>query len=146
MSKTNVFCFGFGQVAKSFIKKLDFEKIQINLTTTSRGKTQKKTIGKINYNSLQFTKDKYDPALLNALKKSNYILVSIPPTEKTDIVIKNLKEIINNDNNKLKWITYLSATSVYGDHKGKWVNEASEKRPTSNNGKNRLSAENNWIK
>ena len=146
MSKTNVFCFGFGQVAKSFIKKLDFEKIQINLTTTSREKTQKKTIGKINYSSLQFTKDKYDPALLNALKKSNYILVSIPPAEKTDIVIKNLKEIINNDNNKLKWITYLSATSVYGDHKGKWVNEASEKRPTSNNGKNRLSAENDWIK
>ena len=33
-----------------------------------------------------------------------------------------------------KWITYLSATSVYGDHKGEWVNENSATKPTSVNG------------
>ena len=37
-----------------------------------------------------------------------------------------------------KWITYLSATSVYGDHKGNWVNEKSITKPTSSNGINRL--------
>ena len=43
-----------------------------------------------------------------------------------------------------KWITYLSATSVYGDHKGNWVNENSPTKPTSANGLNRLEAEKTW--
>ena len=43
-----------------------------------------------------------------------------------------------------KWITYLSATSVYGDHKGDWVNENSATQPTSASGINRLEAEKNW--
>ena len=34
------------------------------------------------------------------------------------ILTTNIKNLIN-----CKWITYLSATSVYGDHKGDWVNE-----------------------
>ena len=51
----------------------------------------------------------------------------------------NQKKIIN-----CKWITYLSATSVYGDHKGDWVNEDSATQPTSDNGINRLEAEKNW--
>ena len=38
----------------------------------------------------------------------------------------------------------MSATSVYGDHKGNWVNEKSITKPTSLNGINRLNAENTW--
>ena len=68
---------------------------------------------------------------------------SIPPIDGKDIVANyldtNLKKIIN-----CKWITYLSATSVYGDHKGDWVNEDSATQPTSENGVNRLEAEKNW--
>ena len=48
-------------------------------------------------------------------------------------------------NSKINWITYLSATSVYGDHKGEWVNEDSETNPTSINGIARLKAENDWV-
>ena len=44
-----------------------------------------------------------------------------------------------------KWITYLSATSVYGDHKGDWVNENSITKPSSPNRVSRLQAENSWI-
>ena len=38
----------------------------------------------------------------------------------------------------------MSATSVYGDHKGEWVNEKSTTKPTSPNGLSRLEAENIW--
>ena len=38
----SIFCFGFGQVAKNFIKKLSIEKYNINLSTTSRDKSSKK--------------------------------------------------------------------------------------------------------
>ncbi len=46
---------------------------------------------------------------------------------------------------KAKWITYLSATSVYGDHNGEWVNEKSLTKPTSENGISRLAAEKKWV-
>ena len=70
--------------------------------------------------------------------------MSIPPTNHEDIVIKNFKEIIKKT--KTKWITYLSATSVYGNHDGQWVNENSETKPTSTNGIKRLNAEKQWLK
>jgi nucleoside-diphosphate-sugar epimerase len=61
-----------------------------------------------------------------------------------DIVIKNFQN--NFKPNKLKWITYLSATSVYGNHSGEWVDESSETKPTSQNGIERLKVEKEWIK
>ena len=39
----------------------------------------------------------------------------------------------------------MSATSVYGDHKGEWVNEESETKPTFANGIDRLAAEKSWM-
>ena len=139
----NIFCFGFGQVAKNFISKINLEKYDINLSTTSRSLTSEKNFCKINYKNYQFNNDKYDHNLLPKLKEADYILVSIPPKEGEDIVIKNFSKFIENSN--VKWITYLSATSVYGDHKGEWVNEDSETKPTSPNGIGRLKAEKSWL-
>ena len=39
----------------------------------------------------------------------------------------------------------MSATSVYGDHKGKWVNEESITKPSSANGTARLASEKSWL-
>jgi len=54
MKDINIFCFGFGQVAKNFIKKLSIEKYNINLSTTSRSESSKQTFKGINYNSYIF--------------------------------------------------------------------------------------------
>ena len=143
MKDINIFCFGFGQVAKSFIKKLNLEKFNINLSVTSRGKTQQQKINKIHYKSFQFANDSFDHKLVEKLKQSDHILISIPPVNGLDLVVKNFSKIIKESNPK--WITYLSATSVYGDHKGEWVNEESETKPTSVNGIDRLAAEKSWM-
>ena len=143
MSNLNIFCFGFGQVAKTFIQKLKLENFNINLSATSRKKTHTLKLDNINYTSFQFEGDDYDIELIKNLEKSDYILVSIPPREGTDLVIKNFSNIIENCN--AKWITYLSATSVYGDHKGEWVNEESKTKPITSNGIDRLSAEKLWL-
>ena len=143
MSNLNIFCFGFGQVAKTFIQKLKLENFNINLSATSRKKTHTLKFNNINYTSFQFEGDDYDIELIKNLEKSDYILVSIPPREGTDLVIKNFSNIIENCN--AKWITYLSATSVYGDHKGEWVNEESKTKPITSNGIDRLSAEKLWL-
>ena len=143
MKNINIFCFGFGQVAKNFIKKLSTEKYNISLSTTSRSKSSKEIFNGINYDNYLFNSEKFDKKLLVKLKEADHILVSIPPKNKQDLVLKNFSKFMENP--KIKWITYLSATSVYGDHKGKWVNENSKTKPTSVNGIARLKAENAWF-
>ena len=143
MKDINIFCFGFGQVAKNFIKKLGVEQYNINLSATSRSESSKKTFNGINYNSYLFNSEKFDQNLVVKLKEADHILVSIPPENQEDLVIKNFSKFI--ESSKVKWITYLSATSIYGDHKGEWVNENSKTNPISNNGIARLKAENAWF-
>ena len=139
MENINIFCFGFGQVAKSLIRKLYSEKYSFNLTTTTRQNTCKKKFEKIQYKCLQFDGDNFDIDIIEELKKATHILVSIPP-EAEDYIIKNFSKYLEN-NNSLKWFGYLSSTGVYGNHDGEWVNEATFTDPTSERGKKRLKAE-----
>ena len=143
MTAINIVCFGFGQVAKNFIKKLKNDGVLFKLTTTSRQESQKKTFENINYESFKFSQDSFDKNFIPRLVEADHILVSIAPISEGDIVIKKFKNYLNSK--KLKWITYLSATSVYGDHKGEWVDEKSETKPTSSNGIERLKVEKEWI-
>ena len=143
MKQINIFCFGFGQVAESFIKKIKSENLNICLSSTSTKKTCKKEIYGINFNSYFFKNDLHDIKLIQKLKESDHILVSVPPIDGIDQVIKNFSKTI--EDSKPKWITYLSATSVYGDHKGRWVNEESATNPSSAKSHARLKAENSWL-
>ena len=144
MSKIKVFCFGFGQVAKYFVKKILKEKQALELNVSSRKKTHKLTFEGIDYNSYEFNDKKIDKDIKIKIKDADFILISIPPIDNEDIVVKNFKETIKKTNTK--WITYLSATSVYGNHDGAWVNEDSETKPTSTSGIKRLNAEDQWLK
>ncbi len=143
MKKINIVCFGFGQVAKNFIKKISNDKVSFKLTTTSREKTSKKKFKNIDYQSFQFTKEIIDKSFIPRLEEADHILLSIAPVKGTDIVLKKLKNNFNSK--KIKWITYLSATSVYGDHGGEWVDENSNTKPTSPNGIERLKVEKEWV-
>jgi len=143
MNKIKVFCFGFGQVAKNFIKRLNEQGVSLKLTTTSRENSKNKKFENINYESFQFTEEVFDKNLISRFEEADHILLSIAPISGTDIVIKNLKDYFKSS--KFKWITYLSATSVYGNHNGEWVDENSETKPNSPNGVERLKVEKEWM-
>ena len=143
MKKINIFCFGFGQVAKNFIKKINDKNIDISLTTTSRENSNKKSYENIAYESYQFSENSFDQRLVERLKSSDHILVSIAPINGEDIVLKNFQNKF--ENKRIKSITYLSSTSVYGNHNGNWVDEISNTIPTSTNGIARLNAEKSWL-
>ena len=143
MSTKNIICFGFGQVAKNFIKKLKDQGAAFKLITTSREESKTKEFENINYESFQFSEEGFDKKFLSRFEEADHVLLSIAPINGIDIVIKNLKDYFKSS--KFKWITYLSATSVYGNHNGEWVNENSETKPTSSNGIERLKVEKEWM-
>ena len=139
-----LFCFGFGQVAKYFVKSLVNDNIKFDLIATNTSKTELKSFNNIKYKSYHFFNNEFDKDLLKDLYSSNKVIISIPPKNKTDIVIKNFRKYFKQK--QFNWITYLSATSVYGDKKGKWVDEKSSTKPTSGRGNDRLNAEKKWMK
>ena len=139
----NIVCFGFGQVAKNFIKKLNNNGVSFKLTATSREESKNKKFENINYESFQLKENSFDKNFISRLENADHILLSIAPINGRDIVIKNFQKYLKIK--KIKWITYLSATSVYGDHSGKWVDENSETNPTSLNGIERLKVEKDWM-
>ena len=94
MKDINIFCFGFGQVAKNFIKKLIIEKYNITLSATSRSESSKKILNGINYNSYLFNSHKFDQNLVVKLQEADHILVSIPPENQEDLVVKNFSKFI----------------------------------------------------
>ena len=144
MSKIKVFCFGFGQVAKYFVKKIIKEKQDLELNVSTRKKTDTFLFEGLDLNSYEFNEEKIDKNINTKIKEADFILVSIPPINDEDIVLKNFKETIKETNPK--WITYLSATSVYGNHNGAWVTEGSKTKPTTTSGIVRLKAENQWLR
>ena len=138
-----LFFFGFGQVAKYFVNKLIEEKYNFDLVTTNTKKTENKIFNQLNFKSYYFFNNKFDPNLLNELNNSNKILISIPPMEGHDIVLKTFHKVFKES--KFDWITYLSATNIYGNANGEWVDENKNPNPTSSRGIARLNAEKAWL-
>ena len=110
--------------------------IDFDISGTSRSKIQfsEKTI-----ESYLFDSSNFDPEIENKLKNVTHILISTPP-EVEQVIIKNYLTTLSNNKN-LQWVGYLSSTSVYGDHKGDWVEEISNLQPTSEMGLKRMEAE-----
>ena len=110
--------------------------IDFDISGTSRSKIQffDKTI-----ESYLFDSSNFDPEIENKLKNVTHILISTPP-EVERVIIENYLTTLRNNKN-LQWVGYLSSTSVYGDHKGDWVEEVSNLQPTSEMGLKRMEAE-----
>ena len=68
MNNINIFCFGFGQVAKNFINKIKSENFKINLSITSTSKTCQKSINGFDYENFFFKNESYDDKLIKKLK------------------------------------------------------------------------------
>ena len=144
IKKDKFFFFGFGQTAKYFVKELTRSNKKCLFFATSSKKKGDHFIDKKKIKFFKFNNKGFDKDLLNYLEKTEYILVSIPPIKNTDIVLKTFSKFFRNLN--FKKIIYLSATSVYGNHQGKLVNEKSKLKGKTKLGKRRKLAEKAWIK
>ena len=70
------------------------------------------------------------------------ILVSIPPADGRDPALQRYGQALGKA--RAKWVGYLSATAVYGDRQGGWVDETSALEPVTERGRWRVAAEAAW--
>lgn len=140
MKNHRFFMFGFGYTAKALAQKL--HQLGIESVGTTRHNTKK-----ISSASTEKLIDFNDPEVIDDyLSKSKYLLISTPPTpDINDPVLFQYGELIKKHAAHLQWVGYLSSTSVYGDHHGKWVDETSDCNPHCLTGNLRLKAEQAWL-
>ena len=143
-NKDKFFFFGFGQTAKYLVNNLAQSKKKFSFNATNTKRTSLKTFGKKKFKSFKFRDKFYDRKLIKKLIQADYILVSIPPQKKRDVVLGSFKNLLKKS--KFKKLIYLSATSVYGNHNGKWVNENSKLKGRTKLGLGRKIAEKAWLK
>lgn len=90
-----------------------------------------------------FPFDRDDAALRAAIATADHVLVSIPPGETGDPVLRDFADLLRERRPR---IVYLSSLGVYGDSAGGWVDEDSPCRPTAARSRQRLQAEQQWTR
>jgi nucleoside-diphosphate-sugar epimerase len=77
------------------------------------------------------------------MAQATHVLSTVPPDKSGDPVLARHGDAIAGAPD-LRWIGYLSTTGVYGDRGGGWVDEDTVASPTSDRGRRRLQAEEDW--
>ncbi|STX50195.1 oxidoreductase (NAD-dependent epimerase/dehydratase) [Legionella busanensis] len=134
------FIFGFGYTAKFLAKELIKRNFKVIGTTRDKQKfltydTQP------NYSLINYQFDEVSAYL----KEATHLLISIPPVPMVgDPVLSDFNNLIKDNRHHLKWLGYLSSTSVYGDHQGDWVDEESVCLAKDTQSTLRLNTEKAW--
>ena len=133
----NLFIYGFGYTAKYLVDQFNdnFSKIVGYTRNREVIANGNKYVELIDHSSIS-----------NCLSNNDltHLLITVPPDDKGDFFYLKYRDLLKNKS-KLNWIGYLSATNVYGDHRGEYVDEKSKTSPSTQKGKNRLLAENQWL-
>ncbi|WP_131782151.1 SDR family oxidoreductase [Legionella gresilensis] len=135
------FIFGFGYTAKFLAK--DLMNRGCKVIGTTRDKQKLLTLPKQpNYFLINYQFDEVSAYL----KEATHLLISIPPVPAVgDPVLSDFSNLIKDNRHHLKWLGYLSSTSVYGDHKGDWIDEESVCLAKDAQSTLRLNAEKAWM-
>ena len=129
----NLLIFGGGYIGQAFIKCVKAYFTSILYTTRSP----------IVPTSILF--DSKNPVSKHILQQTTHVLITIPPVEGIDLVLKYHQHDICRMPH-LKWLGYLSTTAVYGDWHGAWVHEEMPLYPSCERAQQRLAIEYQWLK
>ena len=142
MGGNDLLCLGFGYVAAALVRRLRHEAPGgvwrvAGTTRTPEKAAEMRSRGVTPLLSEALT------AARAAAAEARHILVSAPPMAAGDPACSALGAAIA-ANPRLRWLGYLSATSVYGDAGGAWVDEEAPLAPTTERGRWRVAAEAQW--
>ena len=127
----HLLCFGYGYTAQ-YIKKTLQNDPRWTISGTSRTPCNNPNMYVASENNL------LDDSILS---KATHVLVSVPPQNGEDMICTQYAHKLSH----IKWLGYISSTSVYGDHQGKWVTEDSECKGKDIYAMGRLNAEQAWL-
>jgi nucleoside-diphosphate-sugar epimerase len=136
-----LFCLGLGQVALCLAERLIARGWSVAGTTRSEAKAAEFARRGIRAIVAARETPPADPDA--ALAGATHLLSSIAPDTEGDAGLDLWRAAIGRHPG-WRWIGYLSATSVYGDRQGGWVDEATPPQPNGDRGRNRLAAERRW--
>lgn len=137
----HLFCFGYGYCAQALAKRLLREGWTVSGT------------GRLPFNLAQMRLEGVTarefggrtPLPREALDGVTHLLISIPPDENGDPVLRSEAKELARRAGQFAWAGYLSTTGVYGDRGGEWVDEDSPLEPSTVRGHRRLAAERGWL-
>jgi nucleoside-diphosphate-sugar epimerase len=134
-----LFCFGFGYAAEALARRLSARTTALAGTTTRLAESPAPLGARL----AAFQSDGTTGEVRSLLSGTTHLLVSIPPDLEGDVVLRHFRDDLL-ALPELDWVGYLSTVGVYGDCQGRWVDETSPTRPTSERSLRRLQAEHAW--
>ena len=142
LPSNRLFVFGYGYTA-DFLGRRLLETGEWSLSGTTRDPQKRTALRTKGIDAYLFDEETPLGDPLAMFDGVTHILISTPPDNEGDLVYRLHAADISKIPT-LRWIGYLSTTSVYGDRDGGYVDETSELRPNSIRGSRRLRAENDW--
>lgn len=138
----HLFCFGYGYTCNHLGDRLRREGWRISGTTRDNDKKADLRARGIKAWLFDYQKPLGDPAVF--LDGVTHLLISTPPDDDGDPAFNiHANDIL--DIPSLRWVGYLSSTSVYGDRAGSTVDESTVAEPSSKRGSRRARAEAQWL-
>jgi len=139
-------CFGLGYSAEHFVEEFGRKKFD-RIVGTVRGAERAAALnahpsGRLN--ALIFDGSTATPDLRSAIAEADAALVSVPPDESGDPVLRACGDVLAHAQ-RLRSVVYLSTIGVYGDRGGAWVDEATPPQPGAARSRERLAAEQTWL-
>ncbi len=136
-------CFGYGYSAEHFVRAFGTAFDAVVGTVRDAGRVADLNAKDGRVGAMAFDGKTASAELRDAAAQANAVLVSIPPDENGDPVLRLLEEPLASSAN-LQSIVYLSTVGVYGDCGGAWVDEATLPAPGTTRSRERLAAEQAW--
>jgi nucleoside-diphosphate-sugar epimerase len=138
-------CFGLGYSAQHFVENFGekLDRIVGTVRDTERA-AELNAQPSERLKALIFDGNSATPELRSAIAEVDAALVSVPPDENSDPVLRACGDVLAHAQ-RLRGIVYLSTIGVYGDSGGAWVDETTPPQPGAARSRERLAAEQAWL-
>ncbi|MDH2310731.1 SDR family oxidoreductase [Methylobacterium brachiatum] len=138
----NLFIFGLGFTGRRFAERAR-DRFQTVRATVTDPAAAARIAAETGFTMRGFGPEADDPRIAEDLADTDALLVSAPPSEQGDPVLRRYEDAIAAS--RISWIGYLSTIGVYGDQGGAWIDETTPPAPRSARSRIRLDAEAAWF-